>query len=115
MFVTLSVLLWCNGRAWWFCDRIGAETYKLLLLLTILGAETGSGTLTLHPVVTGRCHATVADGPDFLSELLGELSRVSNDDNTTLEGLDGLGKGTERVTVEVVGGLVKNDQMRTLP
>lgn len=65
--------------------------------------------------MTGRRHLTVHDGPDFLSEILGEFSRVSNDDNTTLERLDGLGKGTERVTVKVVGRLVKDDQVRTLP
>jgi hypothetical protein len=88
---------------------------ELLLLLSVLGAQTRSGTLSLNPVVTGRCHATIRDGPDFLSQLLGELSRVSDDDDTTLEGLDGLGQGTERVTVEVVGGLVKNDQVRALP
>jgi hypothetical protein len=89
-------------------------TYLLLFFTIVLG-KTGTGTLTLHPVVTGRCHATVHDGPDFLSEVGSELGRVSNDDNTTLEGLDGLGKGTKGVTVEVVSGLVKNDQVRTLP
>jgi hypothetical protein len=86
----------------------------LLLLITLLG-ETGTGTLTLDPVVAGRSHLAVKDSPDFLSQILSELSRVSDDDDTTLEGLDGLGQGTERVTVEVVGGLVKDDQVRTLP
>jgi hypothetical protein len=65
--------------------------------------------------VSGGGHATIHDSPDFLGKTFGELSRVSNDDNTTLKGLDGLGESTERVTVEVVGGLVKNDQMGTLP
>jgi hypothetical protein len=87
---------------------------NLLLLITLLG-ETGTGTLTLDPVVAGRSHLAVKDSPDFLSQVLGELSRVSDDDDTTLKGLDGLGQGTERVTVEVVGGLVKDDQVRTLP
>jgi len=88
---------------------------KLLLFITTLGLKSRSSTLALNPVVTGRSHTTVLDSPDFLSQVLGELGRVSNDDDTTLEGLDGLGKGTERVTVEVVGGLVEDDQVRTLP
>ena len=105
-------------RVW---EALSARTYnlvthsvELLLLLTLLG-ETGTSTLALDPVVTGRSHAAVHDSPDFLSQVLGELGRVSDDNNTTLEGLDGLGQGTEGVTVEVVGGLVKNDQVRTLP
>ena len=65
--------------------------------------------------MTGRSHLAVKDSPDFLSEVLGELSGVSDDDDTTLERLDGLGQGTERVTVEVVGGLVKDDQVGALP
>ena len=60
-------------------------------------------------------HASVVDSPDFFSQVLGELGRVSNDDNTTLEALDGLGEGTKRVTVEVVSWLVEDDQVRTLP
>src|SRR5690242_2120363 len=95
-------------------NMFGSECTDLLLLITLLG-ETGTGTLTLNPVVTGRSHLAVKNSPNFLSQVLGELSRVSNDDNTTLEGLDGLGQSTERVTVEVVGGLVKDDQVRTLP
>lgn len=65
--------------------------------------------------MTGRSHLTVHDSPDFLSKILGEFSRVSNDDDTTLELLQGLGQGTERVTVQVVGRLVKDDQVRSLP
>ena len=91
-----------------------AHGVELLLLVTLLG-ETGTGTLTGDPVVTGRSHAAVHDSPDFLSQVLGELGRVSDDDHTTLEGLDGLGESTKGVTVEVVGGLVKDDQVRTLP
>lgn len=65
--------------------------------------------------MTGRSHLAVHDSPDFLGQVLGELTGVSDDDNTTLEGLEGLGKGTKRVTVEVVGGFVKNDHVRALP
>jgi len=60
-------------------------------------------------------HDTVVDGPDFLSQVLSELAGVSNDNNTTLERLDSLGKGTEGVTVEVVSRLVKDDKVGTLP
>lgn len=65
--------------------------------------------------MAGRSHLSVNNSPDFLSEVLSELTGVSNDDNTTLEGLDSLGKGTQGVTVQVVGGLVQDDDMRTLP
>lgn len=65
--------------------------------------------------MAGRCHLAVHDGPDFLSQVLGELGVVSDDDDTTLELLDGLGQGTERVTVKVVGRLVEDDQVRSLP
>ena len=88
---------------------------KFLFLFTIVLGKTGSGTLTLHPVVTGRSHATVHDSPDFLSKVGSELGGVSDDDDTTLEGLDGLGKSTKRVTVQVVSRLVEDDQVRTLP
>lgn len=92
-----------------------AHGVELLLLLTVLGGETGTSTLALDPVVAGRSHATVLNSPDFLGELLGELGGVSDDDDTTLEGLDGLGESTKGVTVEVVGGLVEDDQVGALP
>ena len=37
--------------------------------------------------------------PDFLSKVGHELSRVSDDDDTSLQGLDGLRQSTKRVTV----------------
>jgi selenophosphate synthetase-related protein len=40
---------------------------------------------------------------------------VGNDNDTTLESLESLGQGTQRVTVEIVGGLVEDDDVRTLP
>ena len=60
-------------------------------------------------------HLSVNNSPDLLSDVLGELSRVSNNDNTTLEVDESLGESTKRVTVQVVSWLVKNDQVRTLP
>jgi len=91
-----------------------AEGIELLLLL-LLALETGSGALALHPVVAGRRHLAVDDGPDLLGEILGELGRMGDDDDTALEGLQRLGESTKGVAVEVVGRLVKDDQMRTLP
>ncbi|GKT59608.1 hypothetical protein ColTof3_06947 [Colletotrichum tofieldiae] len=96
-------------------DNLVAHGVELLLLLSVVALETGTRALALNPVVTGRSHLAVHDSPNLLSDVLGELSRVSNDDDTTLELLQGLGQGTERVTVEVVGRLVKDDQVRTLP
>ncbi|KUI63666.1 hypothetical protein VM1G_12020 [Cytospora mali] len=92
-----------------------AHGIEFLLLIIILLVESRTTALTLNPVVSGRRHLTVKDGPDFLSKILGELGVVSNDDDTTLELLDGLRQGTERVTIQVVGGLVKDDQVRSLP
>ena len=60
-------------------------------------------------------HLPVQDGPDLFGEILGELGRVSDDDDTTLESLERLGERTERVAIEVVGRLVEYDEMRSLP
>uniref|UniRef100_A0A098DMI5 Uncharacterized protein n=1 Tax=Gibberella zeae (strain ATCC MYA-4620 / CBS 123657 / FGSC 9075 / NRRL 31084 / PH-1) TaxID=229533 RepID=A0A098DMI5_GIBZE len=96
-------------------DNLVTHGVELLLLITIVSLETRTSTLALNPVVAGRSHLAVHDGPDLLSQVLGELRRVSNDDDTTLELLQGLGKSTERVTVKIVGRLVKNDKMGSLP
>ena len=40
---------------------------------------------------------------------------MSDDDNTALKGLEGLGQGAKGVSVEVVGGLVEDNQVRSLP
>ncbi|ROV98021.1 hypothetical protein VMCG_07082 [Cytospora schulzeri] len=96
-------------------NNLVAHGIELLLLLVVLLVQPGTAALTLDPVVSGRSHLAVQDGPDLLSQVLGELGVVSNDDDTTLELLDGLGQGTERVTVQVVGGLVKDDQVGSLP
>ncbi|GFF58995.1 hypothetical protein IFM46972_11263 [Aspergillus udagawae] len=84
-------------------------------LVSLLFSQTRTGALTLNPVVAGRSHLAVHDSPDFLGQVLGELTGVGNDNDTTLERLESLGQGTQRVTVEVVGGLVEDDDVRTLP
>ena len=65
--------------------------------------------------MAGRCHLAVHDSPHLLSQVFCELSAVGNDDDTTLELLQGLGEGAERVAVKIVGRLVEDDQMGTLP
>ncbi|KAK1245414.1 hypothetical protein MKX08_005043 [Trichoderma sp. CBMAI-0020] len=96
-------------------DNLVTHSIKLILLIVIVLLETRTSTLALDPVVAGRSHLAVHDSPDFLSQVLGELSRVSNDDNTTLELLQGLGQSTQRVTIQIVGRLVKDDQVGSLP
>ena len=87
---------------------------NLLILVRLVG-QTRTRSLTLNPVVTGRSHLAVHDGPDFLGQVLGEFTGVGDDNDTTLEGLESLGQSTKRVTVKVVGGFVKDDHVRTLP
>jgi hypothetical protein len=71
--------------------------------------------LTFDPVVTRSGKVTVSHGPNFGTDGLGELSVVSNDENTSLEGLEGGNEGGERFTIEVVGRFVENDDVRTTP
>ncbi|KAF3396471.1 hypothetical protein F1880_007236 [Penicillium rolfsii] len=96
-------------------DNLVTHGVELVLIIITLLVKAGTAALALNPVVTGGSHETVVNGPNFLSEVLSELTGVSNDDNTTLEGLDGLGEGTEGVTVQVVGRLVKDNDVGALP
>lgn len=84
-----------------------------ILILLILQARTSA--LTLNPVVAGRSHLAIHDGPDFLGEVLSELAGVSDDDDTALKRLESLRQGTQGVAVEVVGGLVEDNDVGTLP
>ncbi|SPQ23864.1 1521e1a3-eedc-455a-b5da-4054f20718a4 [Thermothielavioides terrestris] len=92
-----------------------AHSVELLLLVVVVLLQPGPGTLALDPVVTRGRHLAVHDSPDFLGQVLGELGAVGDDDDTTLELLQRLGQCTKRVAVEVVGRLIENDQVRTLP
>ena len=80
-----------------------------------LSCKSRTGSLTGNPVVAGGGHFSVDDGPNFLGDVGGELLGVSDDDDTTLERLESLGERTKRITVEIVGGLVKDDQVGALP
>ena len=72
--------------------------------------------LLKHPlgIALGLEVAGVHD-PGLGAKLLAELVVVGNDDNTTVEGLNGTGKGTEGLAIEVVGGLIKDEDMRLVP
>eukprot|EP00128_Syssomonas_multiformis_P003089 Colp12_sorted_trinity150504_noHs@15450 len=84
----------------------GIDCLLLLLELDLLG---DGRNLALNLEATG------VNGPDLRAELGGELGVVGNEDHTTAEGLNGTSKGTERVTVEVVGGLVEHDHVGVVP
>lgn len=96
-------------------NNLVAHGIELLFLIIIISLEAGTRALALNPVVAGRSHLAVHDSPDFLSEILGEFSAVSDDNDTTLELLESLGQGTQRVTVEVVCGFIENNEMGALP
>ncbi|KAH6610128.1 hypothetical protein Trco_000148 [Trichoderma cornu-damae] len=96
-------------------DNLVAHGVELIILIVIALLETRAGALALDPVVAGRSHFAVHDGPDFLGQVLGELGGVGDDDNTTLELLEGLGQSAQRVTIQVVCRLVEDDQVGSLP
>ncbi|KAH3668883.1 hypothetical protein OGAPHI_002638 [Ogataea philodendri] len=96
-------------------SNLVTHSIELVFLVVVLLLESWTSTLTLDPVVSRWSHLTVNNSPHFLSQVLGELGRVSNDDNTTLERLQGLRQSSKRVSVQVVGWLVQNDQVRSLP
>ena len=102
---------------------------KLLLLALNLGDVTGGighlGNLLLvvdllillkHPVgITLGLKVAGVHDPGLGAELLAELVVVGNDDNATVEGLDGAGEGTEGLAIEVIGGLVEDEDMGLVP
>jgi hypothetical protein len=74
----------------------------LVFLITCLLVNTGTRALTLDPVVAGSLKATIAHGPDFRAEGLGEVAVVRNHEHTTFEVLQRFDKRGERLTIEVV-------------
>ena len=66
------------------CLTVASVRSAYLFLISLL-SQPGAATLALNPVVAGRSHLAVHDSPDLLSQVLGELGRVGNDDDTTLE------------------------------
>ena len=92
-----------------------AHGIVLVLLLAGLLIDAGAGALALNPVVTRRLETAVTHGPDFLAEGLGEVTVVSDDEHTTLEGLEGLDKRRKGFTIKVVSRLVHTDDVRATP
>ena len=102
---------------------------KLLLLALNLGDVTGgighlSNLLLIidllillkHPVgISLGLKVTGVHDPSLGAKLLAELVVVRNNNNTTVEGLNGTGKGAEGLAIEVVGGLIKDEDMRLVP
>ena len=86
-----------------------------VLLLVLLGVDTSSSSLSLDPVVSRGGKVTVSHSPDFGTDRLGELSVVSNDEDTSFEGLEGRDEGGERFSVQVVGRLIEDDNVGSSP
>jgi hypothetical protein len=53
--------------------------------------------------------------PGLGAKLLAKLVVVGNNDNTAVEGLDGTSEGSKGLTIKVVGGLVKDEDVRLVP
>mmetsp|Transcript_2434 Transcript_2434/g.3694 ORF Transcript_2434/g.3694 Transcript_2434/m.3694 type:complete len:1074 (+) Transcript_2434:2189-5410(+) len=66
-------------------------------------------------VVTLTDHLAITYDPALLAESRNELIVMRNNDNTTTEFLNGRSKSTKRITIKVVSGLIKNDEMGVLP
>ena len=74
-----------------------------VLLLTILLVNPRAGALAFNPVVPRRLEVTVPHRPHFLTDALGEVLVVRDDQHTTLELLERLNERSEGLSVEVVG------------
>ena len=92
-----------------------AHGIELVLLLAGGLVDTGTRALALNPVVAGSLKATVTHGPHLGTDGLGEVTVVGDDEDTSIKGLESLNEGSERLTIEVVSGLVKHDDVGTTP
>lgn len=88
--------------------------FNFVVVATLL-VNSSASALSLDPIVARSNKLTVAHGPDFRTDRLGELSVVCNDQDTTFEVLESGDKGSERFTVEVVGRLVQTDNVGSSP
>eukprot|EP00964_Phaeocystis_antarctica_P034802 scaffold19826_cov60-Phaeocystis_antarctica.AAC.1 len=59
----------------------------------------------------GLPHLAVAYDPHLLGDLAHEELVVADEDDGALEGLDALGQGADALEVEVVGGLIQDDDV----
>jgi len=116
---SLLLRLSCLGRSD-LLDLLGSidlVTHGIedVLLLILLGVDTSSSSLSLDPVVSRSGKVTVSHSPDFGTDGLGELSVVSDDEYTSLEGLERRDKGGERLSVQVVGRFIEDDNVGSSP
>ena len=86
-----------------------------VLFLTSTLVDASARALALNPVVARRFEAAVTHRPHFLAQRLGEVTVMGDDEDTTFEHLQCLNKGSERLTIEVVGGLVEAHDVGTTP
>lgn len=103
----------------------------LLFLFVALLVDTGARALTFdlsgcklrlpsiprhtHPVVARRLEVAVSHRPDLGADRLGELAVVRDDEDTTLVRLEGGDQRGERFSIEVVGRLVEDNDVRSAP
>ena len=74
------------------------------------------GVLLQHPVgITLGLQVTGIHDPSFGAQLTNEFIVVRNDHDTAVEFFNGTSQGTEGFAVQVVGGLVKNNNVRLHP
>eukprot|EP00050_Salpingoeca_kvevrii_P005674 m.285049 g.285049 ORF g.285049 m.285049 type:complete len:376 (-) comp11283_c0_seq1:2481-3608(-) len=93
-------------------DGVTVAVSDLLELLELDGSLEGS----LHPLgIAAAVAATVLNNPRLGAQGRAELVVVGDHDDAALVLADGLGKGTERLAVEVVGGLVENENLGLVP
>lgn len=96
-------------------DGVTQSVVLDLVVISGLLVNPLAGALTFDPVVSRSFEITLTHGPDFGTNRLGELSVVSNNKNTTLEVLKGRDKGSEGLSVEIVGRLVETDDVGSSP
>jgi len=96
---------------------VNLVTHRIVRVFLLSGAlvDTWARTLAFNPVVAGRFEGTVAHRPDFFAQRLGEVAVVGDDEDTSLEDLERLNEGSERLAIEVVSRLIKAHNMRTTP
>ena len=118
-------------------DDLVTHGIELVLLVLLLEVDSGTGSLTLGPVLTRGDELSILHGPDFSADLLDErvrrvsmcketkstngtyrlreLSVMRDTQDTTLKVLQGLDQGGEGLSVQVVGRLIQTDDVGLSP
>merc|ERR1712070_204029 len=85
-------------------SRVGIRAWAQVLL-----------DLLVHLLLTLDAELALHHEPEGAAHLLNKVAVVRDNDHTTLKLGDGLGQRAERVAVQVVGGLVKDEHVRLPP